>query len=56
MPTVESLPAASPAVDSNGQPVHADAAAVRRLVEARQRIRQEVARVIVGQSEIVDFD
>jgi MoxR-like ATPase len=55
MATAEPLPAAAPHVDTNGRPVHEDAAAVRRLVEARQRIRQEVAHVIVGQSEIIDL-
>ena len=44
-----------PAVDSTDGPAHDDAAAVRRLVEARRRIRQEVAHVIVGQSEIIDL-
>jgi MoxR-like ATPase len=55
MPTTEPRTAAAPPADSNGQPMHEDVAAVRRLVDARQRIRQEVARVIVGQSEIVDL-
>jgi MoxR-like ATPase len=55
MATVETRPEAAPAAEVNGQVVHDDAAAVRRLVDARQRIRQEVARVIVGQSEIVDL-
>jgi MoxR-like ATPase len=54
MPTAETRPAAAP-VDANGQPMHDDVVAVRRLVDARQRIKQEVARVIVGQSEIVDL-
>ncbi len=58
-PQAETLPAltqpGSPAVDSNGRAEHADAAAVRRLVDARQRIRQEVAHVIVGQSEIIEL-
>jgi len=54
------LPTAEPGrdhtpVDTNGRPVHEDAAAVRRLVRCRQRIRQEIAHVIVGQSEIIDF-
>jgi MoxR-like ATPase len=43
-----------PATDSNGQAIHDDVAAVRRLADARQRIKQEVGRVIVGQSDIVD--
>jgi len=55
MPTTEIRPTAAPAADNNGQAMHEDVAAVRRLVDARQRIRQEVARVIVGQSEIVDL-
>ena len=42
-------------IESNGQPVHDDAAAVRRLADARQRIKQEVGRVIVGQAEIIDL-
>src|SRR5262249_21034707 len=54
MPTAETRPAASP-VNSNGQPEHDDAAAVRRLADGRQRIKQEVSRVIVGQSEVVDL-
>ncbi len=55
MPTTEIRPTAAPPADSNGQAMHEDVAAVRRLVDARHRIRQEVARVIVGQSEIVDL-
>src|SRR6516164_7405046 len=55
MPTDETRTTTAPPVDTNGRPVHEDAVAVRRLVDARQRIRQEVARVIVGQSEIVDL-
>ncbi|HTU23141.1 MAG TPA: MoxR family ATPase [Gemmataceae bacterium] len=55
MPTAEPRAASAPPVDTNGQPMHEDVAAVRRLVDARTRIRQEVARVIVGQSEIVDL-
>jgi MoxR-like ATPase len=55
MSTADTMPAAVPPVEANGQPEHDDVAAVRRLVDARQRIRQEVARVIVGQSEIVDL-
>src|SRR5438477_11656888 len=34
---------------------HDDAAAVRRLADARQRIKQEVGRVIVGQTDIIDL-
>ena len=41
--------------EANGQPAHDDAAAVRRLADARERIKQEVGRVIVGQSEIIDL-
>ncbi|HEY7329280.1 MAG TPA: MoxR family ATPase [Gemmataceae bacterium] len=55
MPTTEPRPATVPSGETNGQPMHEDVAAVRKLVDARQRIRQEVARVIVGQSEIVDL-
>jgi MoxR-like ATPase len=54
MPTAEPRTATASPVDANGRPVHEDAAAVRRLVEARQRIREEVGHVIVGQSEIID--
>src|SRR6266571_2997120 len=45
----------APAIQSNGQPAHDDAAAVRRLADAREKIKQEVGRVIVGQSEIIDL-
>ena len=38
MKTTEPLPVAAPAADSNGHPVHDDAAAVRKLADARQRI------------------
>jgi MoxR-like ATPase len=55
MPTAEPRTVTVPPVDSNGRPVHEDVAAVRRLVEARQRVRQEVAHVIIGQSEIIDL-
>jgi MoxR-like ATPase len=54
MPTAETRTATATPGDANGRPVHEDAAAVRRLVDARQRIRQEIAHVIVGQSEIID--
>jgi MoxR-like ATPase len=54
MSTAELPTGAAPSVDSNGRPVHDDAAAVRKLADARQRIKHEVGRVIVGQSEIVD--
>src|SRR5262245_4740205 len=53
MPTAE--PRTAPSIDSNGQPAHDDAAAVRRLADARQKIKQEVGRVIVGQAEIIDL-
>jgi MoxR-like ATPase len=55
MRTAEPRTGAAPSVDSNGHPVHDDAAAVRKLADARQRIKHEVGRVIVGQSEIVDL-
>jgi MoxR-like ATPase len=55
MPAAEHQPVAASPVDSNGQAVHDDAAAVRRLADGRQRIKQEVGRVIVGQSEIIDL-
>jgi MoxR-like ATPase len=48
-------PRTSPSIESNGQPAHDDAAAVRRLADARERIKQEVGRVIVGQAEIIDL-
>jgi MoxR-like ATPase len=53
MPTAE--PRTAPAIEANGQPVHDDAAAVRRLADAREKIKQEVGRVIVGQAEIIDL-
>jgi MoxR-like ATPase len=40
---------------SNGQPGHDAAAAVRQLAEARERIKHEVGRVIVGQSDVIDL-
>jgi MoxR-like ATPase len=55
------MPAADPhtltaaAPEANGRPVHDDAEAVRRLGQARQRIKEEVGRVIVGQGEIVEL-
>ena len=55
MTLTEPRTATAPPMDANGYPVHDDAAAVRRLVDARQRIRQEVGHVIVGQSEIIDL-
>src|SRR5262245_30324919 len=45
----------APPVEANGQPAHDDVAAVRRLADARERIKQEVGRVIVGQTEIIDL-
>src|SRR5688572_2605627 len=53
MPTAE--PRTAPPIESNGQPPHDDAAAVRRLADVRQRIKQEVGRVIIGQAEIIDL-
>jgi MoxR-like ATPase len=53
MTTVE--PRTAPPVESNGHPGHDDAAAVRGLTEARQKIKQEVGRVIVGQTDIIDL-
>src|SRR4051794_19172585 len=40
---------------TNGHAGHDDAAAVKRLADARQRIKQEVGRVIIGQGEIIDL-
>ncbi|HET6573851.1 MAG TPA: MoxR family ATPase [Fimbriiglobus sp.] len=48
-------PLTAPAAEMNGQAGHDDAAAVRGLAEARQKIKQEVGRVIVGQTEIIDL-
>jgi len=55
MTTVE--PRIAPSVESNGKPApaHDDAAAARRLVEARQKLKHEVGRVIVGQTDIIDL-
>ena len=53
MPTAE--PRTVTLVESNGQPGHDDAAAVRRLADAREKIKHEVGRVIVGQAEIIDL-
>jgi MoxR-like ATPase len=39
----------------NGQPAHDDAAAVRKLAEAREKIKHEVGRVIIGQTDIIDL-
>jgi MoxR-like ATPase len=53
MATAEARP--TPPTELNGQSGHDDAAAVRRLADARQKIKQEVGRVIVGQSEVIDL-
>jgi MoxR-like ATPase len=45
----------APSIESNGQQVHDAAAAVRRLADARERIKQEVGRVIIGQADIIDL-
>ena len=55
MPTAEPLTQAAPSANSDGHRPQDDVAAVRQLVDARGRIKQEVGRVIVGQSEIVDL-
>src|SRR5262245_11290758 len=55
MPTAETRTGTAAPVSSNGHPVHDDATAVRRLVDARQRIKEEIGRVIVGQSDIIDL-
>jgi MoxR-like ATPase len=39
----------------SGHSGHDDAAAVRKLADARQRIKHEVGRVIVGQSDVIDL-
>ena len=48
-------PRTAPAAGVNGQPGHDDAAAVRRLADAREKIKHEVGRVIVGQADIIDL-
>ena len=53
MPTAE--PRTAPPPDLNGQSGHDDVAAVRKLADARARIKQEVGRVIVGQTDIIDL-
>jgi MoxR-like ATPase len=53
MATAEVL--ADAPVGSNGQSGHDDAAAVRKLAEARERIKHEVGRVIVGQADVIDL-
>src|SRR5438132_14188530 len=45
----------APPAGSNGQSGHEDAAAARRLADARDRITHEVGRVIVGQTDIIDL-
>ncbi len=53
MPTAE--PQTADPAEMNGQSGHDDVAAVRRLADARQKIKQEVGRVIVGQGDIIDL-
>jgi MoxR-like ATPase len=48
-------PRTAPTAEANGQPAHDDAATVRKLVDARERIKLEVGRVIVGQTDIIDL-
>src|SRR6516162_1018297 len=55
MPTAIPRTETPPSTNSNGQVPQDDVAAVRQLVDARGRIKQEVGRVIVGQSEVVDL-
>src|SRR5215470_5498547 len=45
----------APSNNSDGHRPQDDVAAVRQLVDARGRIKQEVGRVIVGQSDVVDL-
>jgi MoxR-like ATPase len=45
----------APHSSANGQPGHDDAAAVRRLADAREKIKHEVGRVIIGQTDIIDL-
>src|SRR6516225_6276461 len=54
MATAEPRIGTAPSINSEGHPSE-DVAAVRQLVDARGRIKQEVGRVIIGQSEIVDL-
>ncbi len=42
-------------IESNGQPGHDDATAVRRLADAREKIKHEVCRVLNVQGEIIDL-
>jgi MoxR-like ATPase len=53
MATAEARTAAP--IGSNGQPGHDDAAAVRKLADARERIKHEIGRVIVGQTDVIDL-
>ena len=55
MPAAEPHTLTAPPPEANGRPVHDDTEAVRRLGQARQRIKEEVGRVIVGQGEIVEL-
>jgi MoxR-like ATPase len=48
-------PRTAPPIESNGEPVHDDTAIVRRLADARERIKHEVGRVIIGQTDIIDL-
>ncbi|VTR96164.1 atpase aaa : ATPase associated with various cellular activities, AAA-3 OS=Planctomyces maris DSM 8797 GN=PM8797T_07799 PE=4 SV=1: AAA_3 [Gemmata massiliana] len=48
-------PRTAPPAEANGQPAHDDATAVRKLADARERIKLEVGRVIVGQTDIIDL-
>src|SRR5689334_9061781 len=49
-------PRLAPPTEVNGHAAgHDDAAAVRRLADAREKIKHEVGRVIVGQGEIIDL-
>ena len=54
MPTAEPRTTLMPELNG-GQPGHDDTAAVRRLADARDKIKHEVGRVIVGQSDIIDL-
>ncbi|HEY3787735.1 MAG TPA: AAA family ATPase, partial [Urbifossiella sp.] len=54
--TTATEPRIAASIESNGKPdIHDDAAAARRLVDARQKLKQEIGRVIVGQSDIIDL-
>ena len=60
-PATAVRPEVRPAAMANGSAGHAgalshdDAAIVARLREARQRVKEEMAKVVVGQDEIIDF-